>query len=251
MKGIFISTVLCAVALSANANELKVGQTHTFMEANDLNLQDGMFMSNVSEEMFNLIVDTGTKLYKPFADKNKETLTINKLWDDTTVNANTQRMFGKVTINMYGGLARRPEVSPPAFALVMCHELGHAYGGTPYISSWQKMAAEGQADYYGAKVCLKKVIEALKSEFPTFDATPFIEKTCGNDEICSFGLYAGEGLGALLASMKKSAVPNYETPDPLVVTETVLSYPATVQCRLDTYLAGTMNLDRPKCWFAD
>ena len=74
------------------------------------------------------------------------------------VNANCMRNNGVVTVNMYGGLARRPEVTPEGFALVLCHELGHAYGGTPYIFQQAQIAAEGQADYYGEQTCLKALL---------------------------------------------------------------------------------------------
>lgn len=205
--------------------------------------------------MFNKIIDAGLEVYKPFADRNNETLTINRKWDDSTVNANTSRFFGSVTLNMYGGLARRPEVTAEGFALVMCHELGHAYGGTPYIQEWQKMSAEGQSDYYGAKECLQKVLP--KVEMPSVTATSYTERRCkergaiGTDvyNICIRQLDGSQSLGKLLAAIKKVPEPNFETPDTTVVTQTELSYPKTIQCRLDSYHNGTLLLDRPKCWF--
>jgi hypothetical protein len=222
----------------------------SFMPDNDLHLEDNFFgPSNVSKEMFNLIVATGLELYQPRADENNEKLTINAKWDDATVNANCSRFWGQVTINMFGGLARRPEVSPAGFALVLCHELGHAYGGTPYIRG--TMSAEGQADYYGANVCIKEVIDVLEAEFPDFEADDFVAETCDGDYVCLRGLHAGQGLGNLLSQLKNEDYPDYETPDSTIVKKTLTSYPKTVQCRLDSYFNGVMDLDRPKCWFAD
>jgi hypothetical protein len=251
MKKVLAAFGSCLLAVSAYGAALAPNTTVSFAPENDLHLEDQMFVTNVTEEMFNKIIDAGYAAYLPFAQKNREKLKINRNWDDSTVNANVSRFFGTVTINMYGGLARRPEVSPAGFALVLCHELGHAYGGQPYLQSWQKIAAEGQADYYGAGVCLKTVLQAMADEIPGFEPSKFIKNACKGDELCMGGLYAGEGLGALLAAMKNEPTPNYETPDTTVVEKTELSYPATVQCRMDTYFAGTMNQSRPKCWYAN
>jgi hypothetical protein len=248
----FLLLVLgCVFFSTASFAGILESEAQSFMPENDLHLEDHWMesSSNVTEEMFNRIIDTGKELYQPLADENDESLTINNKWSDSTVNANCSRFFGSVTINMFGGLARRPEVSPEAFALVLCHELGHAYGGKPYIRKSSKMSAEGQADYYGANDCLKKVIDVLEEEFPEFEPSEFAEDKCGGDVVCLRGLNAGQGLGDLLASMKKESPPDYSTPDTLVVKKTQLSYPKTVQCRLDTYLAGAMDWDRPTCWF--
>jgi len=209
-----------------------------------------------NEEMFNRVIDAGYLLYKPFADQNSETLVINKKWEDPTVNANTNRYLWKVTINMYGGLARRPEISIEGFALVLCHELGHAYGGTPYIRVSNKLSAEGQADYYGSGVCVKKLLYELSIKDWEQKPSEFMNKTCKDmytnvdqNENCLRGLVGGQSLGVLLSVIKDQPAPSYETPDSTVVTSTILSYPATVQCRLDTYFQGVTDKLRPLCWF--
>jgi len=243
LVGVFVSGVSLAGILES-------GETRSFMPDNNLHLEDFLTdSSNVSESQFNRIIEIGKEIYQPYADEKDESLVINNKWDDPTVNANCRRFWGKVTINMFGGLARRPEVSPSAFALVLCHELGHAYGGTPFLRKSSQMSAEGQADYFGSSDCLKKVIEVLEDEFPEYETTEFTEEACDGDAVCLRGLHAGQGLGSLLASFRQTDEPNYETPDPLVVKKTQLSYPDTIQCRLDTYLAGALDLDRPACWF--
>lgn len=249
---LFMSIAVCAVLLSMSY------QKHVFMEENDLWKEDGMFRdAGLTEEMFNRIIDIGHKLYKPFADANNETLRINNKWSDSTVNANVSRFFGTVTINMFGGLARRPEVNPEGFALVLCHELGHAYGGTPYLSAWQKMSAEGQADYYGAMECHHKLMDILKLEGYDIEPTTYMESVCEENfegdraELCVRDLVGGQSLGHLLSVMKEEAIPNYETPDPYVTDKTMTSYPKTIQCRLDTYLNGSLKANRPACWFKD
>ena len=122
---------------------------NSFFPENDLWKEDDLYKrnANVTEEMFNKIIDVADSIYQPIAKQNNERLTINRRWTDATVNANASRFFGQVTVNMFGGLARRDEITPEGFALVLCHELGHAYGGTPYINTWNQMSAEGQADF--------------------------------------------------------------------------------------------------------
>jgi hypothetical protein len=60
---------------------------------------------------------------------------------------------------------------------------------------------------------------------------------------------AGFRLGKLISVVKNEPAPQYDTPDSTVVTETLLSYPATVQCRIDTFAAAFSNWAQPSCWF--
>lgn len=250
----FFVLLLSAIAFNVFAS---IATVHSSLPENDLWKEDNLFKnSNVTEQMFNQIITIATEIYNPIAAENNERLIINRNWSDSTVNANCSRWFGTVTVNMYGGLARRDETTPEGFALVLCHELGHAYGGLPYVSSWQKMSAEGQSDYYGAKVCHSQIMEKLKLD-EYGPSTTFMERTCDDlyidnpekREYCFRGLIAGQSLGTLLATLKKEPIPNYETPDPTIVAKTETSYPKTVQCRLDTYFNGVLQKDRPACWF--
>ena len=231
------------------------GATHKSFPTNDLWKEDVLNKSNAGEEVFSHIIDIAYDLYKPLADMNNESLTINKKWNDPTVNANCSRFMGTVTINMFGGLFRRQEITPEGFALVLCHEIGHAYGGTPYLSTWRKMSAEGQADYYGAKDCHHNIMDKLNLQESEVGPLSFIDETCDEHftgkryDTCVRGLQSGQSLANLLATIKKEDQPSYLTPDPTVVNETLLSYPATIQCRLDTYYAGVLQQSRPLCWF--
>jgi len=234
-----------------------VYHTHSSLPENDLWMEDYFEKSGGGEEMFNKIIDASLVVYKPIAEEFGDSkLTIKRKWSSSTVNASASRLFGRVTINMYGGLFRRPEATLEGFALVLCHELSHAYGGRPYISAWRKLSAEGQADYAGAKECMHKVMDVLKLEGYETEPSEFMASTCaasfeeeGRQKLCERSLVGGLSLGTLLATIKEEQLPDYETPDPTVVDETMLSYPDTVQCRLDTYLSGTLLLERPVCWF--
>ncbi|MBF0442096.1 MAG: hypothetical protein HQK54_09340 [Oligoflexales bacterium] len=225
--------------------------SRNFLPENDLDKYDwANYDSAVTEEVFNRVIDVALEVFQPVADKYGETISIARNWTSSTVNANVKRMGSTVYINMYGGLARRPEINEEGFALVLCHELGHAYGGTPFLNATTKIAAEGQADYYGAGVCLKKIISVIVEELKNFSPTSFMKSTCSGSSVCLYQLHAGLALGELLSVIKNQNTPSYETPDNTEVQSTVLSYPNTVQCRLDTYYAGVVGKNRPACWYA-
>ena len=232
----------------------KAGEAVTvnFMERNTLDTEDAGFMTGVSQDEFNSIIQAALTAYHDDAQSRGETLTINARWEDPTVNANCSRIDGTVTINMYGGLARRNEVTPDTFALVLCHELGHAYGGTPYIRPAVQIAAEGQADYYGMQVCMRRLLAQIPSDSNALAPDELISDRCTTADdptMCTRRLIAGENIAHLFAAIKHTDVPSYTTPDTSVVTQTELSYPKTVQCRIDTYYNAVLNLPRPACWF--
>ena len=235
------------MATVESAQSAPEGAAFPFMSDNDLYKEDTGFIANVSEDQFNSIIDAAYQLYEPLANKRGETLHINNNWTDSTVNANCSRSNGRVTVNMYGGMARRPEVTPEAFALVLCHELGHAYGGTPYIHPQTQIAAEGQADYYGAQTCLRALLPHVDDSELAPDS--YIESRCRGAAICIRQLQAGQALGTLLAAVQRQRTPHYNTPDQAVAAQTLLSYPRTVQCRLDTFHNGVLGMGRPACWF--
>ncbi len=254
-----LKMLLPFIALAAIALTVCSYEDENFLPENDLWKYDYIEKSNFGQENFNRVIDAAYEVYLPVSEKfGDSSLTINKLWEDSTVNANVSRFFGNVTINMYGGLFRRPETTLEGFALVVCHELGHAYGGAPYISSWQKLSAEGQADYIGARECLYRVIEKLNLEGYELEPTDYMKVICSNffdnpaqKNLCERSLIGGQSLGNLLATIKEEEIPDYQTPDPTEVEQTLTSYPETIQCRLDTYLRGTLRLKRPSCWFKE
>lgn len=245
----FIVATLAAVALLACGQQTIAKPSDNFMPDNDLWKEDGFMNGDVTEDIFNEIITLGHQIYDPVAEQWNETLVINPKWDDSTVNANANRNGqGWTEVNMYGGLARRAEVSPEGFALVLCHELNHLYGGAPYIDVQRRMAAEGQSDWMGAQSCLKSITENLSAK-GNYSYTEYMKQKCVNDEICLRELGAGLSLGALLSKLNGEGVPNYETPDRTIVKKTNTSYPKTTQCRMDTYHNGILGYPRPLCWF--
>ena len=151
---------------------------------------------------------------------------------------------------MFGGLARRPEVTPDGFALVLCHELGHHLGG--YVmasdSDMDWASNEGQSDYFATEACAKEIWKNDLEENAKHRALvlPFAKSLCDKNyqqqierDLCYRSSNAGLSLASLLATLRNSELPKFETPSRDVVQKTIDEHPEA-QCRLDTYMAGAV-----------
>ena len=218
----------------------------TFLPPNDLDLQDNPSMvENMTEAEFNAIINDIAALYRDLAKSKGAVLEVNALWSNSTVNASANQMAGAWIINMYGGLARRPEVTKDGFALVVCHELGHHFGGFSFGgSSWA--ANEGQSDYFATQSCAKRAWAEQKDLNATFrdevgevakNACDETYKSQEDRDLCYRSAAAGFSLGRLLAALGGDSEPSFSTPSTKRVRRTYNEHPEA-QCRLDTYLAG-------------
>jgi hypothetical protein len=190
-------------------------------------------------------------LYSGLVAKRGATFAIDRRWSDPTVNAFAhQNTPGVYTIVMFGGLARHPEVTPDAMALVACHELGHHLGGAPKKAAPGQWAAnEGQADYWGTMKCLRRFFEgedqqaALKNlVVPAVVSSNCNSRYSNTDEqlICQRMAMAGASLGKLLSAVTNDkGRSDYATPDKSKVATTFDDHPQT-QCRMDTYLQASL-----------
>jgi hypothetical protein len=238
--------------------------SHSFasLPENDLWKQDNKFMSNITEAEFYAVIDEMRQLYSPIIRGFGGWFVLSGNWDDSTVNAYASRSGSEYHVNMFGGLARRPEVTLDGFRMVICHEIGHHLGGFPN-AGWASY--EGQSDYYATHVCARKVLSkysADETEIPYFCE---VLKTEDEQKTCARSLKAGLSLATLLATLNNEPMPSYDTFDPTVVRKTKQEHPAA-QCRLDTYLAGAVcdkewndkvipknakaTCARPRCWYA-
>ena len=222
----------------------------TLLPENQLDEDSAAFEGVVTREDFQNVMDLVKSTFKLEASQKTEDITIHGYWDSTRVNAGVTRIEGKVVISIYGGLARRSEITPGALALALCHEIGHAYGGLPYINPDANISAEGQADYFGAGECLKRVLPKLANDDGVADDIDReIGASCHADVFCERMLNASLRLSQLFAAAKNEGSPRIDTPDQSVTQRTILSYPKTAQCRLDTYYNATLSKQRPSCWF--
>lgn len=212
---------------------------------------DDKAAAGITEEQFHSVLDKTFGIYKPIAVAKGITLINEKDWEDGTVNSYASQSGKTWKVASFGGLARYAGMTPDAFALVACHELGHHFGGAPkykrYGGTWA--SNEGQSDYYGTLKCMKRYLEDEDNvAFVANAKVPaVVSQRCAmaftNDNeaaLCVRSSLAGHVLAVVLKELSNGKDVSFETPDTQVVADTLYNtYPA-VQCRLDTYFAGAL-----------
>jgi hypothetical protein len=219
----------------------------------------------------------GPEVRKNFGKK----LIIEHDWDNDRVNAHATRdSQNNPIIRINGGLARHPEMTRDALSAILCHELGHQFGGAPKqrrgqtdLRSWS--SAEGQADYYATTKCLPILFSQGESSRKVTTIVDnktqlHLQQVC-DDETCQRAALAALQMARVFASLRLGIPePTLVSTDPTQVYETNLGHPQP-QCRLDTMIAGLFCLrarekhfddedalagacmdepgGRPACWF--
>jgi hypothetical protein len=256
-----------------------VAQAHSFFPENNLWIpEDAKSVSSMDEATFKKILEKFKTVYGPIVTAKGGTFTLDGDWSDGTVNARTTRYGDEWVVQISGGLGRYPNMTLDAFSMIICHELGHQFGGAPlYDQDWA--SNEGQADYYGSLKCLRKIFadEDNKAIVATLSVPALVTEKCSTQyskpeeiTLCKRISMTALANAKVLADVTNTPVPDFSTPDTNVVTVTQQSHPDT-QCRLDTMFQGalcpvdhnveTSNTDpfvgtckeglgsRPLCWF--
>ena len=239
---IFLSTI--SLPLSA-----------TILPKNDLKIPVGAnFTGGLTFSQFHRAIDKIEKIYSPVVRSQGGVLVILRKWDDPTVNAGTYRedTSSNWYVNLYGGYARHPLLTPDGFSLVVCHEIGHHIGGAPkkdvnYGNPWWS-STEGQADYFATLKCLRRVFsdENNIQVVASMDVPNSIRSQCKMSfeqdweaAICMRTSMAGLSVANVAANTLRVPEVNFNTPDPNIAEYTYNQHP-TPQCRLDTYLRGSL-----------
>lgn len=208
------------------------------------------------------------------ADLN-ETLYVNRApasmpkiwWETSYINASyVTRLEGNTRehlLYVMGGYARLPGMTVDGVIAVLCHELGHGIGGAPHklrdSDQVGTVSTEGQSDYWGYKVCLPRMFSKVPPKSQPIALTPQIAKICQRQvtnevsvETCYRFYAVMEVEREYFAKHILNPGPtDYETPDKTVVDQVDLTpdhYPS-LQCRVDTMIAGFFQNERPRCWF--
>ena len=209
--------------------------------------------AQITEAEFNRIVSRIQSQYVGLVTPQGGKLSVRGDWKNDKIVARASQLFGAWNVEISGGLARRPELTPDGFTLILCHEVGHHLAGfpisadMPLIKPWS--AAEGQADYYATHVCAKRLWSLETEKNATFRAlaTEAMRTRCdlsyavtGEQDLCYRTLVAAQSVVYTMAALKGEAeLPKFETPDPNAVPQTSMKHPAT-QCRMDTSLQGAL-----------
>jgi len=181
-------------------------------------------------------------------------------WESDFTNADAGRSRADPTwyIGIGGGLARLPAMTPEGLTMVLCHEIGHLFGGFPFIREGftglaLPVSVDGQADYFAAQVCVRK-IWAQDDNSRNDDGIHYRQMIEDNAaahcdgiyplqslrELCYKTVFGGMSFVKALGKInEQEEVPSVNTPDLNEVGATDNMHPAA-QCRLDTFLAGAL-----------
>ena len=213
----------------------------SFMPENELGIFDQVdVISHISQNDFEAVLTKVEAYYKPLIEKvHGKTLLVTRDWEDSTVNAYATQYGDTWEIHMYGGLARRPEITADAFMMVACHEMGHHLAGWPF-TSWA--ANEGQSDYFSTLSCARALMKDAPDQRAFAEIPTYPKKLCDEawrkkaDRLLCYRIaLAGKSLADLLSGGKA----DFHTPSKKEVKRTTNSHPDG-QCRLDTYLSGAI-----------
>lgn len=118
--------------------------------------------SQISETQFKDVINRIRDAYSPVASRHGGNLMISGDWTSEKIFAGANQVFMFWQVTVTGGLARQPDLTPDALALIVCHEVGHHLGGFPFrpatvpvMETWA--ANEGQADYFSTEACSRKL----------------------------------------------------------------------------------------------
>lgn len=140
--------------------------------------------------------------------------------------------------------------------ILLCHEIGHAFGGYPFSDDLMaerifKTSSEGQADYYATQSCVKALWSADSGGGRTISISEELQARCDDVwSITSERLVCYRSLSAIeeVADLFKGI--NYGEASLLASSKEIVdwtnnhSYPSN-QCRVDTLVAGALcNVSR-------
>lgn len=194
---------------------------------------------------FNRIITLFETTFSPLAAANNRELVFMTDYDSDWIQAFARR-WEQDQVIVYGGTAAVTNGSEDTFALILCHETGHLYGGRPVGEEHNFLSVEGQADYWATMVCFPKILPGLSERTPSKESVDY----CKGEAKCARTVDAAVALTAQFADNRSLPHPKLSTPDPTIVDTLNFTHPSP-QCRLDTMIAGMKGNPRPRCWFKE
>ncbi len=204
------------------------------------------------------------------------------------VAASADRSENDWNISILGASSLHPKMTNDAFVILLCHELGHHFGGAPRkIETDGKIrwsSVEGQADYYATAICAKRIFELMPASF--FDSFTYpreIKKKCEENSrsrkamlLCARSIIASE---AFIQAVTERNLDWWST-DSRIPQSTIGVYPVSNnyeypsdECRMNTLVLGSLcqevispnnddllgltknkifcsgQFSRPSCWY--
>lgn len=245
-----------------------------------MSLAAGTCQAAISQQQYDNILDLIEQVYGPEFRAQEWRLQVTRYWEGNRPEASAWKhedSEGEISvIQINGGVARHPEVNRDGFALIACHTIGHHLAGPPL--TW-KFSIEGQADYFGASACMRKILPLMEpstnTEQEAHTGAADKCKTMGNStelQLCKRTIIAGLSAARFYAEKEGGAMPTLATSEPGMAKGTIIKE-LSPQCRLDTYVAaatcdhanneempedkrwlcpegnGSSPAARPKCWY--
>jgi hypothetical protein len=256
MKNLVV-TIFLFVNFNLSSFACDINGTTGIFPNNNMNIPTGLksysgllSTRGLSQQRFNIVLDKVEKIYTNEFTKRGKKFILNRLWSNGQVNSYAHQEGDTWNIDMYGGLARYPQMTEDGYALVACHEIGHHLGGAPHsidkTRSWG--ANEGQADYFANLKCMRKLFEndnnqQVVSKMPipneVKEKCSLVYKNANEYAICIRSSLAGLVLGKIMNELSQDGNVDFTTPDPSVVAVTFDGHPKS-QCRLDTYFQASL-----------
>jgi hypothetical protein len=200
--------------------------------------------TGISEEDFNRISSELQNLYSPDVSSRGKKLVVQADWKSTTVNAYARQEGDEWRVIVLGGMARHKHMTRDGYALIVCHEIGHHLGGEPRYDGvdigWA--SGEGQSDYFSVMKCLRRYWENSDNAAAVsgMEIPQKLVDECKGEALCIRTGLAGLSAANIFAALAwGTKSPRFETPDTKLTDATILYHPKP-QCRLDTYLQGSI-----------
>jgi hypothetical protein len=250
MNKALIGTVAALAVFSASVAMACINGSDGIFPKNNAYIPAGhSLLDSVIREEFDKAIAKVEAIYAPRFTEEGRTLSILRLWEDGTVNAEADRLPGNISvIRMFGGLARHPKVTTDGFMLVLCHEMGHHLGGAPRKRAVGWATNEGGSDYFASLKCAREVWkdEDNQTKVANVDIPLAVTEKCqkafdsaSDLALCKRTAMAAKSVSDTLGVLNKTGDTDFEKPDQHVVNVTDDEHPAA-QCRLDTYFAGAV-----------
>lgn len=194
-----------------------------------------------SEASFNSVINTVIDIYESELPANRR---VDIMWESEKLNASVGYRNKVLNFSFHGGFYRKKNLTPDAFAIVACHEIGHVLGGFPKVYPTHKYSSEAQSDYFATNECLKKYFAVTDApELNMSGINDSIKALCNEDRECARGLKAIKEATVIYPGSDINQQSDY------ISRYTIFNdYPEN-QCRVDTLKAGLLNMARPACWF--
>jgi hypothetical protein len=165
----------------------------------------------------------------------------------------------RFVLTLTGNIPNFASMNIAGYALVACHELGHIMGGEPRqrtaLDLWSSV--EGQADYFATNTCMWRYVKTLPLpelikdlDDKTIDRC--YEKFGSEIDRAHDCLKILAGIDAMAkyfnSNAKNKTNVSINNQDLSSVDRTMQKYPS-LQCRVDTWMAGMFDEPRPRCWY--